>query len=91
MSENVDILCNIGRQHQPLYWRIQERIYDIDSVPGFFLVQGHDGLKIPTVDRRLNGWRFQCFTVDFNTAGGINPGQINELNVFYGESRQCRG
>ena len=88
LSGNVDLLCNIGRQHQPQYWRIQERIYDLDSIPEFFLVQEHGGLRIPRVDRRLNGWRFQCFAIDFNTTEGMNPGQIIELNVFYGKSRQ---
>ena len=87
LSVNVDILCNIDRQLHPLYWKIQGKIYDLDSIPEFFDVHGHEALNLQNVDRRLNGWSFQCFTIDTSTSEGVYSGLITRLTVDYGEQR----
>ena len=84
ISTNVNILCDLDRQFYPLYWRIQESIYDLYTVPEIFIVRDHEAITLPTVDRRMDGWRFQCFMVEPNNEDYINPGVITELSVIYG-------
>ena len=84
---NTDIFCNLDREYHPLYWVIQGHIYAIENLPALFIARGHEGLTIPTVDRRMDGWRFQCFTVDSMRDDGTNPGLITILTVLYGENK----
>lgn len=84
VSINVDILCGLDRQFRPLYWDIQGRVYDLYSVPSVFSINEDGDLRIATVDRRIDGWRFQCFTVDPNNEEWLNPGQITIVAVIYG-------
>ena len=84
ISTNVNILCDLDRQFYPLYWRIQERIYDLYTIPEIFIVSFHGAIALPTVDRRMDGWRFQCFTVEPNNKDYLNSGAITELRLVYG-------
>ena len=88
VSINVDILCNLVRQFHPLYWRIQGRIYDLFSIPELFIIREHEAITIPTVDRRMDGWDFQCFTVDPRQENSLHPGQITNLTVWYGKFKK---
>ena len=63
LSMNVDILCDLDRQLHPQYWEIQGRVYDLYSVPEIFEVRGHEAIRLATVDRRMDGWTFRCFTI----------------------------
>ena len=83
LSRNVDILCNLDRQFHPLYWKIQGQIYDLYSIPELFIIREHEAITIPTVDRRMDGWDFQCFTVDPRRENRLHPGQITNLTVLY--------
>ena len=85
-SINVAVLCDLDREFHPLYWEIEGRVYDLYSIPDVFLVMEHEALLIPEVDRRMNGWRFQCFTIDPNMEGNLNPGQITLLTVYFDPS-----
>ena len=84
LSTFVNILCNLDRQFHPLYWMIQDRIYDLYNVPEIFTERTYGGITLPTVDRRMDGWRFQCFTIEPSNEDNINPGEIRELTVIYG-------
>lgn len=83
LSTNVDFLCDLDRQFNPLYWDIQGRVYDLYSIPALFTVRGHEGITLGDVDRRMNGWRFQCFTIDPSTEEGFNPGLVTILTVIF--------
>ena len=62
-SSNVNILCDLTRQPDPLYWRINGSVFDLYSVPAIFETDGFASLTIPTVNRHMDGWTFQCFTL----------------------------
>lgn len=83
LSINVDVICDIDRQLRPYYWKIEGKIFDLESIPEFFDMQSDHVLTIHIVDRRLNGWSFQCFTIDLSTSEGIHPGLITILTVYY--------
>lgn len=85
LSMNVNILCDLDRQFHPLYWRIQEQIYDLYGVPAIFRVRGFEAITITSVDRRMDGWRFQCFTIDPSAEGGLKPGLVTTLTIVYGK------
>ena len=85
LSSNVDILCDLDRRLQPFYWDIQGQIYELYAVPEIFTVRGHGALNIAAVDRRLNGWRFQCFSLYPTPDEVVKQGQITILTVVYGE------
>ena len=87
LNTNTDILCNLDRQFHPLYWDIQGKIFDLGSIPSTFTVRGHEAISIPAVNRSMDGWRFQCFTIDLTSLDGLNHGLITILNVFFGEFR----
>ncbi len=84
-SRNVVILCDLDRSFHPLYWDIQGLVYDLYSIPKIFDVFTHEAITLPSVDRRMDGWRFQCFTVDLTNPEGLNPGLITTLTIFYGK------
>ena len=42
VSRNINILCDLDRQFYPLYWKINEYIYDQYNVPEIFTVVGHE-------------------------------------------------
>lgn len=85
ISTNIDILCNLDRRTDALYWKINHLIYDLYSVPKIFTILEHEALSLAEVDRRMNGWRFQCFTINPNIEGGLNLGRITVLVVVYGK------
>ena len=84
LSKNINILCDLDRQFHPVYWKIENQIYDLYNVPAMFIVRGHEAISMPEVDRRMNGWRFQCFTVEPTNEDGLNPGQVTILMVHFG-------
>ena len=86
VSRNINILCDLDRQFHPLYWKINELIYDQYNVPQIFTVVGHEALVISDVDRRMDGWRFQCFTVNPSSSDGLTPGFVTILTIIYGTS-----
>ena len=90
LSLNVDILCDLDRQFHPLYWDIQGRVYSLYTIPEIFIIRGHEAITLPTVDRRMDGWRFQCFTIDPRDEYSWNPGQITILSVIYSKSANLR-
>ena len=63
LSTNIDILCDLDRQLHPQYWEIRGRVYDLYSIPEVFEVRGHEAIRLPNVDRRMDGWTFRCFTI----------------------------
>lgn len=79
---NTAITCDLEQLH-PLYWNINGMVYDLSNIPDLFIVQHSSGaLTIPEVDRRMDGWTFQCFTIGENS----NYGGTSILNVtIYGE------
>ena len=83
-STNVDILCDLDRQFHPLYWRVDGLVFDLYNVPELFEVVEHEALTIGVVDRRMDGWRFQCFTVNPTRQDDETPGQMTLLTVVYG-------
>ena len=84
-TRSIDILCDIDQQIYPLYWNIQGKVYDLYSIPEIFEELDHEGIRLMTVDRRMDGWRFQCFTIGPNNEEGLNFGQITTLTVVYGK------
>jgi hypothetical protein len=78
LSTNVDILCSLDRQLHPQYWKIEGRVYDLYSVPEIFEVRGHEAVRLANVDRRMDGWTIQCFTIGNEED---NLGIITILNV----------
>ena len=84
VSRNINILCDLDRQFYPLYWKINELIYDQYNVPQNFTVVEHEALVISDVDRRMDGWRFQCFTVNPSSSDGLTPGFVTILTIIYG-------
>ena len=84
-AQNVDFLCDIpDRQEHPLYWKINDYIYDLYHVPEIFEIQEHRGISIDVVDRRMNGWVLQCFTINPNLEDPFNPGLVTTLIVHPG-------
>lgn len=77
------IPCSLNNFPGPLYWIIDELIYELYSVPGF-IVNGLEAITIPTVDRTLDGQSFQCLT--FHNSSPVDPrlGSLTTLRVFYG-------
>ena len=82
LNANIDILCDLDRQLHPVYWKIQEQVYDLYGLPEIFTLRGHEAISLATVDRRMDGWRLQCFSVDNTRPGGLNPGMITILQVI---------
>ena len=70
-TRTVDILCDLDQQIYPLYWNIQGKVYDLYSIPEIFEALDHEGIRLRIVDRRMDGWRFQCFTIGPNRAEGF--------------------
>lgn len=84
LSINVNIPCNLNQQTGALYWKINDLIFDLYSVPELFETNGYAGLTIPRAHRGMDGWRFQCFTVaDVNS--DFNLGELTILTVLYGK------
>lgn len=76
-STNTNIPCELNGHIEPLYWRINELVYDLFSVPTKFVADGYVRLIIYRVNRHMDGWAFQCFTLnDMNS-------QISMLTVLY--------
>ena len=88
VSRNLQILCDlVDRQFYPLYWKINELIYNQYNVPEIFTVIGHEAVVIiDQVDRSMDGWRFQCFTVDPTSSNGLTPGLVTILTIIYGNN-----
>lgn len=86
ISTNVDILCNLDRQTDALYWKINHLVYDLYNVPKIFTILEYKALSLAEVDRRMNGWRFQCFTINPNIEEYLNLGRITVLTVIYGNN-----
>ena len=85
-TRGVDILCDLDQQIYPLYWNIQGKVYDLYSIPEIFEVLDREGIRPRIVDRRMDGWSFQCFTIGPNNEEGLNFGQITTLTVVYGKN-----
>ncbi len=79
-NTDISILCHLD-QH-PLYWDIQGYIYDLHSLPEVFTRRERMAITIAVVERRMNGWRLQCFSTDHTNPEGLNSGQITELNIY---------
>lgn len=84
LSSNINIPCDLDRQFHPVYWKIQGRVYDLYSIPRIFEMISHESITLPTVDRRMNGWTFQCFAID-PANEGLNEGTYTTLTVLYGK------
>ena len=80
VSRNLAIVCDLSTFQ---YWKINELIYDKYNVPQIFTVE-YEGIVISNVDRRMDGWRFQCFTVDPNSSDGLRSGSVFILAIIYG-------
>jgi hypothetical protein len=85
LSSNVNILCDLDRDSHPLYWIIQGQVYELYSVPRIFRVRGYEAITLTSVDRRMDGWVFQCFNVNPDNEEGLTPGLITTLTVVYGK------
>lgn len=84
VSTNVNILCNLDEQANTiLYWNISGLVFDLSSIPDIFVINGHESITIPAVDRRMDNWTFQCCTVN---PTGVNLGITSSLRVLYGKS-----
>ena len=87
ISTNINIQCDLNRHNNALYWRINDRDYDLYSVPDIFIIDGYEVLTLKNVNRNMNGWRFFCFTVSIdsnNELRSIRRGQVAELTVVHG-------
>ena len=84
VSTNVDIQCNLDRHLHPKYWIIQGRLFDLGNVPEVFTVTGDEVIRIREVDRRMNGWRPQCYSTDSTNGNDFNLGVLTVISVFYG-------
>lgn len=98
ISTNVAIPCDLFGFSGALYWRIEGLTYDLYSIPGF-IVDGYASITLPTVDRRVNNYTFQCLALDNSSENGmrvgVRVGGITRLHVmspnasiggFYNES-----
>lgn len=83
-STNVNIQCNINHGNSTIYWIINGQAFDLYDVPQVFKV-GYEALTLSRVDRSMNNWVFQCFTIDYNHERNLNLGLITELRVLYSE------
>jgi hypothetical protein len=84
LSSNVDIICNLDRQFHPLYWSIEDRIYELYHVPEIFSSISVEAITLESVSRRMDGWRLQCFALDPSREDGVMAGVITTLEVLYG-------
>ena len=82
-STNIDILCDLDLELHPQYWEIQGGVYDLYSVPEIFEVRGYEAITLANVDRRMNGWRFRCFTIV--NENNLNLGETTILEVVNGK------
>lgn len=82
-STNVNIICDLYRETGTLLWRIDGSVYYSDSVPQVFRAFGHAALTIESVDRRMDGWEFQCVVVTKDST--VKYGQITVLRVLFGK------
>lgn len=85
-STNIEIPCNLNRELHPLYWNITGRVYELFSVPAIFTATSPDALTLASVNRRMNGWTLQCFTIDPANENGLITGVTTVLIVLYGIS-----
>lgn len=74
------IPCNLNDFTGPIYWLINDLIYDLYSVPGY-IIYDFSAIILPRVGRRLNGYTFQCFTF-VNSERRL--GDIIHLTVLFG-------
>lgn len=88
-SRNVHIICDLPMQSDiyALYWKIKGLVYEMHNLPVAFQVMNRRGLKIIEVDRRMNRWTFQCFTINpHHWEREIFHSSITTLIVNYGKS-----
>jgi hypothetical protein len=85
LNSNVDIICNLDRQFHPLYWSIEDRIYELYHVPEIFSSISVEAITLESVSRRMDGWRLQCFAFDPSSENGRIAGIITTLDVLYGK------
>ena len=93
LSTNMEMQCSIARDYAlrgrdlsgyGVFWMINGSVYGSLQVTREFIVCDevcdHSTLKIPVVQRNMDGYTFQCVTVDYNTNTHY-LGEITVLNV----------
>ena len=89
LEQNLQILCSTTYQLADLrvfglLWMINGSVYGPLQVPGEFIVCGEvcdlNTLIIPVVQREMDGYTFQCVSVDYNTSTHY-LGEITVLNA----------
>ena len=81
-STNVNIICGLDRiNNPPLYWIINQTMYDMSNLPYIFKTTAYGTLTLETVNRRMNHWEIQCVRV---TVEELIYGQMATLRVIYG-------
>ena len=82
-STNVNIVCGLDRiNNPPLYWIINQNMYDNSNLPYILKTTAYGILTLETVNRRMDGWEFQCVRVTSNKELICDPMAI--LRVLYG-------
>ena len=85
ISTNVNILCTLDKeQPEPLYWKINENLYDLYNFPKIFISVTYGTLTLPFVNRRMDGWEIQCVRV--TSTKELLHGEMTLLRVLHGMS-----
>lgn len=80
ISTNIVIPCNLVHFTGALYWKINDLIYDLYSVPGF-IVDGYSSITLPTASKRMDGYIFQCLALENDN---LLQGDTTTLQVIDG-------
>ena len=79
---NVIISCNfLNHKSITLYWRINNKDYDLYSVPAGEFKIDQNVLKLAYVTMDIDQWTMQCFTIDFTNEDNLNLGEFIVLDV----------
>ena len=77
------ISCNLLNHHKSitLYWKINNKDYDLYSVPARVFKIDQNVLKLAYVTMDIDQWTMQCFTIDFTNEDKLNLGEHILLDV----------
>ena len=83
-STYVNIICPFDKKDEPVYWKINQKLYHTSNLPYIFKSTVYGVLTLETINRRMNHWEIQCIRVDSNKE--LMRGERTVLRVLYGNA-----
>ena len=79
----MNIICGLDRINKPpLYWVINQNMYDTSNLPYIFKTTVYGILTLETINRRMDDWQIQCVRVTSNKE--LIRGPTTTFRVIYG-------